>query len=184
MRTATLRALVALIFVLMPAPSGNAKDFKIVPGERVGDISITMSFEEIQKLLGAPSRVDRVNVNVSVYEWRSHQIRIYQDLNSGRAVIIRTYWLFRTPSSYSTDKGIRFGASIEQIKQAYGDAGCFVREGAGWREFSWHALGIDFIINTDPSNPNEIQNRVSEIGVRRITTQTPPSSQGYRPCTN
>lgn len=166
------------MFVTSDQIAGN--DFKIMPGDRIGDVSLTMSFDDIVKLLGSPSRVDRVSSSQTMYEWGGHQIRLYQLLDTGRVNDIRTYWLFRRPSAYRTDKGIGVGAALQQIRQAYGDAGCFFQERSTSRFVWWPELGLFFFIWTSSDLPDEIRNRAGEIGINR--PRAAPSGPGNRPC--
>ena len=56
---------------LLFAPmSAGADDLKIVPGERIGDVSVNMRIEEVLRILGNPSSVDR-HPRFATYEWRS-----------------------------------------------------------------------------------------------------------------
>jgi len=169
----------ALAFVLLAAIGSevSADDYMIVPGERIGDVSLNMPIEEILKMLGTPSRVDP---GTGLYQWQGRQITVYQSLSTGRISSVRTYWVFRRTNSYRTDRGIAIGATVEQVRQAYSDAGCFLGDGANWRTYGWRPLGVFFTIWTFPDLPVEMINKIAEIGVQRPTTA--PPGPGLRAC--
>jgi len=157
---------------LVTLPRATANDFMIVPGERIGDVSFSMSIDDILKQLGPPSNVVRSGSGAqaqALYSWRTHFLRVNQSLENGRVVSIRTYWIFRTTNPYKTEKGAAIGASAQMIMQAYGE-GCFSQDYSTSRELYWPKQGIFFIIAQSGDAPAEILNRVNEIGVRRAVT--------------
>ena len=197
MRSAGNRSLAVVIVALCIGTLSlktSANDMKIIPGERIGDASLSMSIDRVLKTLGAPSRVERAE-EMATYEWSSQQIRVFQSLDTGIITNIRTYWKpsggkatggATIPIPYKTEKGIGIGANPEQVRQAYGDAGCSARDHASprgdFRELSWAELGLFFFVATDPRYPAEIANKVREIGVRRKGAQARASGAEYKPC--
>ena len=173
----------------------RADDSLIIPGERIGDISLTMSMDDVLKTLGPPSQVQRLDESVR-YDWGNKQIRVVQSLDTGVIVSVRTYWVVRAaksggstlvPNPYRTEKGIGIGATPEQVRRAYGDAGCFTKEFSSprgkSREFLWFEMGITFLVATDPLSPSEIRDKVREIGVRRKGGRGRGPGEGYTQCT-
>jgi len=173
---------VTVLVVIAPLVSSaqtGADDLKIVAGERVGPVSLTMSIDDVLKLLGTPSNVERTSAS-AIYEWRPRFLKIFQSLNTGEISSIRTIWVFGQINSYRTENGLGVGASEDQAKQSHGGGGCFQQGGATWREYWWPEGGIHYVINTSSSAPQAIQYKVSEIGVRRRSTSVPRSP--WRPC--
>lgn len=174
--------LMIVVFGLIVARPSTAtgNDFKIIPGERIGDVSLSMSIDDILRLLGRPSGVRHVTPSQAEYTWEGHRIRVYQSLDTGRVSDVRTYWRFRDQNPYRTDKGIGVAANIDELRRAYGDSGCFFSEHATSRRVWWPELGIFFFIWTSSDLPDAIQNKVGEIGVGRPRS-TPPGS-GNKSC--
>jgi len=158
--------LIGVLGILILPKVVAANDFKIIPGERIGDVTTQMSIDDILKLLGTPSNIERVS-GFNVYHWQNRSLRVIQSSTTGEPLQVRTYYIYRNPNPYRTDKGVGIGASENQVMQAYGSAGCFRRFEEGGKRLYWPDLGIFFIVNTSPSAPSEIQNRVFEIGVQR-----------------
>lgn len=167
----------------------SANDWKIIPGERIGDASLAMSMDDVLKTLGTPTDVTRLP-RMTRYEWANQRIRILQSQDTGLISSIHTYWLAPTgraaavPTPYRTDKGVGIWATPEEVRRAYGDAGCLERERRTpqGREFLWRAEGIFFVIATDVGAPQEIRNKVRDIGIQQKGGQTPDSGPEYTPC--
>lgn len=172
----------------------SASDYKIIPGERIGDVSLSMPIDEVLKILGTPSQVDRVE-RVGRYNWQQKHIRVFQSLDTGVIFAIRTYWAAQTtkgggsrplPNPHRTDKGIGIGATPEEVRRAYGEEGCLMKDDTYplgmTREFLWFELGIAFFVATDPGSPAEIRGKVREIGVRRKGSASRGPGEGYAKC--
>lgn len=154
-------------------------DLKIVSGERIGKLSLSMPVDDILKSLGTPSSVTRTATSIH-YEWRGSLIKILQSLSTGEASSIRTIWVFGQINSYRTEDGLGIGDTENRVKQTHGSTGCFTQEGATWREYRWPSIGILYIINTSSTALQAIQYRVSEIGVIRKSDRVP--GLPLRPC--
>jgi hypothetical protein len=174
---------VLLLLILAPtsAVRGQATldDLKIVPGERIGRLTLNMSMDDIRRLMGTPSRVEREGSS-NMWEWRTSLIRVYENIDTGRVSSIRTYYVRGIHNSYRSDKGLAIGLTEGQAKQTYGTEGCLVRDSVTFREYQWAEIGVFFIISMDSADPDEIRNRVRTVGIRRPGTT--PAGTGNRPC--
>lgn len=114
---------VGLVFVTVAISAGGplADDFKIVPGERIGDLSLHMSLDEVMKLLGTPSLVEPSETSRSTrYEWQSRFLKLVQSRDTGRTESIATWWIPGRSNPYKTEQRIAVGATASQVKQSYG----------------------------------------------------------------
>jgi hypothetical protein len=62
-----------LLVLLLLAPAAFAGDFRIVPGQRIGSVTLGMSRASVHTLLHAPSTTRRVH-GLVVDTWLSHQL--------------------------------------------------------------------------------------------------------------
>ncbi len=164
------RAIIVLVaFFTLTPPSGAAptpNDYMIVPGERIGLVSLQMSPSEMMRLLGPPSRVGKEG-SITQYVWRNHKIRVSENADTGTIANIQTYLIPREENRYKTERGVGVGATRQQIGEAYGDDGCGLQNLSGGANLlSYSYLGIFFQVGTgDPSIPVEFADRVTMIGV-------------------
>ncbi len=169
-------ALAGLLSVIVAFPLKTAaNDWKIVPGERIGDVSLTMPKDEVEKLLGPPTQRAGSEYFGS-YWWVDHQISIVTRSSRIEAIVF-----LPGPRAlpYRTDKGIGPGASMSQVREAYGDVGCvFKNESSTDRFLDWSGLGIQFLFSSASDVRQEIRGGVVNIQVQRPLT---PGS-GWRPC--
>lgn len=145
---------------LLVAPSfGN--DFMIIPADRIGDISLKIPIEVLQRMLGTPSSTQRRGYGweaTVTYNWRNHMITVNYQVDRARITGIGTYWT-GVPNPYKTEKGLALGATSQDVMQAHGKAGCLVQDYSTSRELYWPLEGIAFYIAHETG-------RVVEIRVR------------------
>lgn len=182
-RASFILVFVFLLFILVPASAlrgqGVPDDLKIIPGERIGRLTLSMPIDDIRRLMGTPSRVQREGSS-NMWEWRNSLIRIYETLDTGRVSSIRTYYVRGIHSAYRTDKGLAIGLAEDQGKQMYGTEGCLVRETATFREYTWAGVGTFFTVSIDSADPDEIRYKIRAVGIMR--SGAAPVGTGNRSC--
>lgn len=174
-------ALACLLLVIVSPPLKTAaNDWKIVPGDRIGDVYLTVSEDDVLKLLGPPDRTSN-----HIFVWLDHQLIVAT--TDGLVEVIEFVCVgCKTPSGpiplplpYRTDKGIGLGARMPQVREAYGDSGCvFKDQSSGDRILVWPGLGIKFEFGVDTDYRLNFQGGVVGIEVRRPNA----GSMSGRPC--
>ncbi len=175
--------LAGLLSVIVASPLKTAaNDWKIVPGERIGDVSLAMSEDEVEKLLGPPTQSAGSQSGLGSYLWVDHQLTIVTRFSRIEAIVIlpgpRVF-------PYRTDKGIGLGAPMSQVREAYGDVGCvFKNESSTDRFLGWPGLGIQFLFSSASDVRQEFRGGVVNIQVQRPLTPGSAGSSpaGWRPC--
>jgi hypothetical protein len=163
-----------LAAIAVPTDRALADDFKIVPGERIGDISLAMSLEDVRKLLGTPSHVESEGDRIR-YEWRNRFLKVTQARDTGRIAYVATWWIPNQSNPYRTDRGIVVGSAFSQVRGAYGDEGCVYQVKLQWstRTLAWPALGISFDSWLGVTEPPNMVGRIHQIGVMRPRAARP-----------
>lgn len=168
MKKYKLRLLIAalILFTVSLTSPGTvtANDWKILAGVRVGDISLSLSTGEILQILGEPSGSQRRGSAIDYYWDRNHLMGV--TIISGIVELISTKWYDGRAHPYETDKGIRIGASVEDVRNAYGSEED--RRSDGGREiYAYWKQGISFLFLISTTFPSEIRGRVAGIQVFR-----------------
>lgn len=88
---------------VVPAGEALADYFKIIPGERIGGISLAMSLEDIRRLLGSPSHVESEGDRTR-YEWENRFLKATYLVDTGRIVYVATWWDPNQSNPHRTEK--------------------------------------------------------------------------------
>ena len=156
-----------------PFTPTRAHDWKIVPGERIGDISLSMSIDEIAPILGTPSQIERLSGVATVYRWdQTHLFNV--TILPGRATtapvdVITTRWLDGRSFPYQTERGIGIKATEQQVREAYrGEAleAIFI-DASGELFMLYEKLGINFVVVRRRDVPEDLRGRVWGIQIYR-----------------
>jgi len=147
-------------------PTPQREDVPVVPGERVGPITVRMRAAEMVAILGRPERVDRYpERNILSYDWKSEGYLVSFELSTGR---VRVVGVYGTLSRFVTDRGIRLMMPLERALRAYGTGGGYARvdcRGDRITLVRYHDLGLQFAAAYDPGQP--IHGRIFNLGVFR-----------------
>jgi len=101
----SIAGLVVALFISPTASAQVANDHLIIPGERVGPISLGMSTQDLYKALGEPTQSVTGNDGTwASYSWQD--LTVQTDLPSGKVSHISV-----SGPSYSIDNNLRVGAS-------------------------------------------------------------------------
>ncbi len=166
-----LFVLALLILVCVTAAAGGPgdqptpeADVPIVPGERIGAITVEMSPDQMVAILGKPERVDQYpQRNVLSYDWKSQGYLVSFFLDSRKTRVVAAYG---TIQRFRTDRGIRLMMHLDRAVRAYG---------AGFRRVDcpqdkitlvrYDDLGVQFAAVHEPGSP--IHGLLFSIGVFR-----------------
>ncbi len=147
-------------------PARVSVDVPVVPGERVGLLTVRMRAEEMVSLLGRPERVDRYpERNILSYDWKSEGYLVSFELSTGR---VRVVGVYGTLSRFVTDRNIRLMMPLDRALGAYGNAAGYARVDCRGDKITlvrYHDLGLQFAAVYDPGHP--IHGRIFHMGVFR-----------------
>ncbi len=138
-------------------------DGLIVPGQRIGPVSLIMSIDQILASVGSrPKRDEFTKDGVILYEWRSEGLWVSQTIATKT---IRVISVFGASDKYHTDKGVTLLSTRAKMESVYGK---------GYKEYNYpedkitliryQDLGLQFGIVNQPSTPT-IHNRIFQIGI-------------------
>ncbi|MDQ7857640.1 MAG: hypothetical protein QN174_01890 [Armatimonadota bacterium] len=149
-----------------PGPGSRVLgDGLIVPGQRIGPARLAMTVEQIIAAVGRPPTRDEFPADgVVLYEWREEGLWVSQVAGTGR---IRVISVFGTSDRYRTDRGVVLLTPRARIEAVYGRGfRAYDYPAEGITLLRYHALGLQFGIVNQPSNPT-IHGRAFQIGVFR-----------------
>lgn len=169
-RITTFAAIVGLM-AMAPATAqapATANDWRIVPGDRMGAISFTMSLDDVLKVLGPPTTTSSTTSSVS-YFWEPHLLRIATKPGippQGPIEVVSTGWVGRA-QLYRTDRGIAIGATEDAVKAAYQNEELTTTRPTDGIMLAYRRLGVSFAIVNNANLPPEVRGRVGIIFVYR-----------------
>jgi len=147
-------------------PTRASEDVPVVPGERVGPLTVRMRAEQMVSLLGRPDRVDRYpERNILSYDWKSEGYLVSFELSTGR---VRVVGVYGTLSRFVTDRKIRLMMPLDRALQAYGYSGGYTRVDCRGDKITlvrYQDLGLQFAAVYEPGQP--IHGRIFHMGVFR-----------------
>lgn len=147
-------------------PVQRQEDVPVVPGERIGPLTVRMRASEMVAVLGRPERVDRYpERNILSYDWKSEGYLVSFELSTGR---VRVVGVYGTLSRFVTDRGIRLMMPLDRALRAYGTGGGYARvdcRGDRITLVRYHDAGLQFAAAYDPGQP--IHGRIFNMGVFR-----------------
>ena len=113
-------ALLAVAFTICMPPSATALgDNLLVPGGRIGTVTIGMSEQRLYKLLGAPkSTFVQPDGSIS-YQFETSSQQLYVITYQGRVYRVGT-----KDKSFRTKEGVRVGASVLEVRARLGQPTC------------------------------------------------------------
>jgi hypothetical protein len=149
-----------------PEPTPPREDVPIVPGQRIGQITVHMSPEHMVRFLGQPDHIDRFpERNILSYEWRATGYLVSFRLDNRRARVVAVWG---TVQHFRTGRNIRLLTHIARAQAAYGQGDGFVRTECPQDRITlirYHDLGLQFAAAHDPGTP--IHGLIFNIGVFR-----------------
>jgi hypothetical protein len=170
MRTIAV-GLIALV-VATPALSAERPDARqpedilIVPGQRIGQITVNMPPQQMVRILGQPERIDRYpERNILSYDWRQSGYLVSFRLDNQRVRVVAVYGAI---PHFKTDRDIRLLMNIARAERAYGRGDGYVRTECPKDKITlirYHRLGLQFAAANDPGTP--VHGLIFNIGVFR-----------------
>ena len=95
-------------------------DNQIVPGERVGDVEIGMSLDQLLELKGVPERtIPMRGTAATTYVFDGFTVGAHDEV----------YWIIVQDNRFRTDSGIATGSEQISARAAYGVPDCVVSKG-------------------------------------------------------
>lgn len=147
-----------------PEPTPLAEDVPIVPGQRIGQITVHMTPEQMVRILGQPDRIDRFpERNILLHEWRASGHLVSFRLDNRRARVVAVWGALQ---HFRTGRNIRLLTHIARAQAAYGQGDGFVRTECPQDKIMfirYHDLGLQFAAAHDPGTP--IHGLIFKIGV-------------------
>lgn len=134
-----------------PVPSTPIRDNLIVPGHRAGPVSLGMELGALYSAMGSPQETV-VGDLASIYKYPGLDIWVNHSANKVTSITV-------TRTDYSTDQGVRVGASELEVRAKYGrplkfnndnQASSCYREGIG---FYFRNGAISAIVLVGPGCP-------------------------------
>lgn len=168
---AVLGALFATTAAAQPEPRdpSPSQDVPVVPGQRIGPVTVRMRASDLVALLGRPERVDRYpERDLLSYDWKSEGYLVSFELSTGR---LRVVGVYGTLSRFVTDRRIRLMMPLDRALRAYGTGGGYSRVDCRGDKITlvrYHDLGLQFAAAYDPGQP--IHGRIFSMGVFRPGT--------------
>lgn len=163
---AVLAAVCAAAAQPEPRDPSQQQDVAVVPGERVGPITVRMRARDMVALLGRPDRVDRYpERDILSYDWKSEGYLVSFQLSTGR---VRVVGVYGTVSRFVTDRKIRLMMPLDRALRAYGTGGGYARVDCRGDKITlvrYHDLGLQFAAVYDPGQP--IHGLIFNMGVFR-----------------
>ncbi len=155
----------------LPFSPTRAHDWKIIPGERIGDIKLSMSIDDIVNVLGTPSAIERDATTGTTYRWwPNHLINVTIPPGSPSTApveVISTRWLDGRAHPYQIDKGIGIKTTEEQVREAYRGEAVVTGSNADGVVLVYENVGIFFSIFRRRDVPEDMRGRVWGIGIFR-----------------
>ncbi|MDR5683618.1 MAG: hypothetical protein QN163_06305 [Armatimonadota bacterium] len=169
MRTLTV-GLIALLLAApalsqeRAAPTPPPEDVPIVSGQRIGPITVSMTPQQMVRILGQPERIDRYpERNILSYDWKPSGYLVSFRLDNQRVRVVAVYGAIQ---GFKTDRNIRLLMPISRAEAAYGKGHGYVRTDCPQDRITlirYHRLGLQFAAAHDPGKP--IHGIIFNIGV-------------------
>lgn len=146
-----------------PRPSQVIGDGLIIPGKRIGLVSLSMKLDEILEKLGPGFKRDTFEPEgIILYEWR--QLGFWVSLASSDRSI-RVISVFGAATRYHTDKAVRLLQEFDRAEAAYG------KSYSRWEYkkdkillVRYPSLGLQFGIVDDPQQ-RILHRKIFQIGI-------------------
>jgi len=146
-----------------PTPHPAIGDGLVLPGQRVGEIRLTMTLGQIMSLLGRGfTQEEFAAEKIILYEWRGQSFWVSLD---AATKMIRVISVFAPNANYRTDKGVALLDHWPKAEAVYGQ---------GYRRWEfpeekvilirYPAIGLQFGLVNDPAQRLLI-GRIFQIGV-------------------
>jgi hypothetical protein len=144
-------------------PASVIGDGLIIPGQRIGSVSLSMKLDEILNKLGPGFKRDVFEVEgIILYEWR--RLGVWVSLASSDRSI-RVISVFGAAARYHTDKDVRLLQEFDRAEAAYG------KNYSQWEYkkekillVRYPKLGLQFGIVDDPAQ-RILHRKIFQIGI-------------------
>jgi hypothetical protein len=97
-----------------PPAAANIRDAVVVPGQRLGPLTLTSSLSQMSAVLGGPPDTTSDVTSGKSYSWKTYGVLIIVD-NSGQPVIVSSW-----NPAFATAQGIHVGVSQDMVERTYG----------------------------------------------------------------
>ncbi len=147
-------------------PPTREPEVPIVPGRRIGPLTVEMTPTQMRALLGPPERIDRYpERNILSYDWKSQGYLVSFFLDTQRTRIVAVYGALQR---FRTDRGIRLLMPLDRALRAYGQGGGYQRWDCTRDRITvvrYQDLGLQFAAVNEPGKP--LHGLIFSIGVFR-----------------
>lgn len=137
-------------------------DNLIIPGDRIGPVSMGGDVKEIVDKIGNPKKISRSTFRGpgydadEVYYWYGHQYQLtFVWIDKGLSPVVESGFrgITTTSNYWATAKGIHVGSSIQDVENAYGNPDDFsLHEADHTYMMSYNKIGIWFTVK-DRNSP-------------------------------
>lgn len=149
----------------LPFNTSRAHDWRIVPGERVGEIRLLQPFEEVERVLGRPHATDRDSIGTH-YRWHNHLLSATVSTSMARTVVLGTFWRNGRAHPYITDRGIGIRSTEGEVRDAYRGEEAQTATNPSGPVLLYAKLGLMFFFGAErPDVAEEVRGRVLLIGI-------------------
>lgn len=119
-----------------PAPGRGPHDLMIMPGQRVGFITLGLPITQVAETLGKAEIRPQENTQLHIYNQEGLSFAVQK----GRILSI-----FVKTANFATRDGIRVGADVDRVIRTYGDSYEFTGDNEAYVLHYWSA-GIHFAV--------------------------------------
>ena len=153
----------ALALLATQAFAQSVNDKSIVPGERIGPASVTMTFERLGQALGAKQGLGRPNNGQivlqqpetaesqasAVHRFDHVGLRAVTPPGSDRVGLIAAYNSTDVDHGYTTKEGIRIGSGRAEVEAAYGKPTAITTANPSQSQMIYDDRGVGFRLTAD-----------------------------------
>ncbi len=110
---------VAQVPIIPPLPQGPppvpaVRDTLVVPGQRLGPLTLTTSLNQMNAILGEPPDVTSDTSSGKTFTWKKYGVMVSLDA-TGTPIIVGSW-----NPAFVTAQGIRVGANVDAVERTYG----------------------------------------------------------------
>jgi len=150
MKKVTLLTIVVLLPLISPALSQVPDDKLIVPGQRIGKWTLTMTIADLTQINGPPSRVSAAPLWAPQDLAREFLVHYWERLGFFAATSTtdtqRVDALFATSDEFKTEKGIGVNSRREAVEAAYGGPTAETRPSRSAVRLTYDEIGLTIAI--------------------------------------
>jgi hypothetical protein len=97
-----------------PTPQATVRDTLVVPGQRLGPVTLAMPLPQMDAILGGSPDITSDSTTGHIYTWKLYGVIAAFDMKG--APIMVASW----NPAFNTSEGIRVGAAVDAVERAYG----------------------------------------------------------------